>query len=153
MIGASTDSQHCHAAQSKPVEHPREPARRSVRIYRDQVTPGVRREFHRRVKMFRRADRRNDDRIDQWLSGRPLARRYLYGANRNIRKLKQIFVRLYLERSRKFSVAFRITQVRTSFHLSETPIVRQYPPTTRTGGHHRSTDWEAGPNRSGPGRA
>src|ERR1051326_5868119 len=98
--------------------------------------------------MLGRADRRNDDRINQRLGDRPLTRGSTDGAYRNIRILKQVPVRQYLERSWRFSVAFRVTQVRTSFHLSDAPTVRQYPPTIRIGGHHRSTDWEARPHRS-----
>ena len=37
----------------------------------------------------------------------PLTGRGIDSADRNLRKLKQVLVRLYLERPREFSVAFR----------------------------------------------
>src|SRR5580704_13224506 len=97
------------------------------------MASSVRRELHCRLKTFRGADGGNDDRIDEGFRDVPLVGRRIDGASRKLRKLKQFSVRGNLKRSRKVSVAFRSTQVRTSFHLGGHPTARRSPPTTRTG--------------------
>src|SRR5580658_7906919 len=100
--------------------------------------------------MVRRADGRNDNGIDEGLRDGPLTGGGINTARRNIRKLKQVVVRLYIEGPREFSVAFRFTQFRTSFHLGCHPTAHQSLRTTRTGECSRAKDWVAGLRHSAP---
>src|SRR5579862_7397910 len=148
MTGLPADGQQGDPGRRESVDDFRESGGRLVGVNRDQVASGLCSESDCRVQLLRTTDGRNDDRIDERLRDSPIAGWGIDRAFRNPRKLKQIVVRLYLERSGKFSNAFLITQVRASFHLGGHPTVRRYPPTTRTGWCSHARGWAARPRPS-----
>jgi len=92
MPGVRAYGQQCDMAWPEGVENCREPGGRAVGVNRNQVALGVRRELYCRTKMLRRADSRNDDRINNGLGDGSLTGWSIDSTNRNIRKLKQVLV-------------------------------------------------------------
>ena len=140
MLGTRANSQQCDLARLEPVENSRRARREGCRYRpRSGGTGSPPRTVLPEQRCSAVADSRNDDRIYERLGDGPLSGWSIDGTGRNIRKLKQVLIRLYLERSREFSAAFRFTQVCTSFHLGGHPTVHRSPPTTRTDGCSHAT--------------